>query len=819
LSINTDKMDKTFFRQRVLPHIIAVSIFLVVTILFFHPVIFEGKKIQQNDINQGVGSASEIIEYREETGKEALWTNSMFSGMPAYLINLRWSGETIANTIQKIYSLYLPTSLRETFIAFLSFYILLLVFGVRWQLAIAGALAYGLNTFFLVSIEAGHIWKVRAIAYMPLVMAGIHLVFRRKWLVGLLAMSVGMTLELLSNHLQITYYLLLIVIIYGLVQLGYYIRENKLIDFGKAVGILSIGVVIAILATIGKIWTTYEYGKYSTRGKSELTSAETDNVTGLDRDYVFGWSSGTWESLTLIVPHLYGGASGRYGGKDSELSQVLRQNNVPRNQIEQYENGLLGYWGSQPFVAGPVYSSVIIAFLFVLGIFFADKKYKVWLISVFVLGLMLSWGKNFEVFNYLMYDYFPGYNKFRSVSMTIILSIFALNLLGFIGLERLLKKDSNKELLKKFFIASGTIIGLLLLIAVFANPPSIEGEQIPQAVRSAVEQDRVGIIRNDVFRSVFYVLIAIVLIYFYLKNKLSELAFTILLGGFILLDLWLIDTRYINSSNYIKPEAQEFFNPLEADLKIQEDNSIYRVLNLRDPFNDASTSHFHFSIGGYHGAKMKRYADLISHQLVDEIQGIMQTQKISPANTNMLSALNTKYLIAGTGANAAIRNQFANGNAWFVDDVKLVNSPDEEIAALDNTGLDSIAVIDNTKFKVGQENYNGSGTIELVDYKPNELTYKSSNEGEGLAVFSEIYYPVGWEATIDGQPAEILRADYVLRALQIPAGDHKIVFTFQPKSYYVGNKLVWLGNVLLLVLVVGAFFFILKDIKKPVPSE
>ena len=654
---------------------------------------------------------------------------------------------------------------------------------------------------------------------MPLVMAGIHLAFQRKYYLALLTTSVGMTLELLANHMQITYYLFLIVLIYGIVQLIYHIKEGKIVDFGKAVGILLIAVIISIGANLGRLWTTFEYGKYSTRGPSELAAKKEDQQkSGLEREYAFHWSSGKWETLTLLVPHLYGGASGHYSGKNSELSDILKRNNVPRNQIDQYEKGLLGYWGSQPGVAGPVYSGVIIAFLFLVGIYFADKRIKVWLISAFILGVILSWGKNFPGFNNLMFDYFPAYNKFRSVSMTVVISIFAMSLLGFIGLENFLQKEHGKEVIKKFFISAGIISGLLILIAIFINPTPLEGSQIPDAVKDAVHQDRLSIVRTDVIRSIFYVLIAVFLIYYYVKGKLSALLFSVLLGFFVLLDLWLVDTRYINKDNYIKPSQDDFFQPSQADELINQDTTIYRVLNLRDPFNDAGTSNFHFSIGGYHGAKMRRYADLIENVLQPEIQGIIQQGGITKENINMLSALNTKYLIAGPNTNGVIPNKYADGNAWFVNHIKLVNSPNEEIEALNQVSLDSIAVIDKSKFNIDKTSYSKTGSIKLVDYKPNQLTYQSDNGSEGLAIFSEIYYTEGWKATIDDNSAKILRADYVLRAMEIPSGKHTIVFTFRPNSYIAGNKITWVANILLLVLILFSLSFIYKNNMKSKPE-
>lgn len=814
MSANIFVMDKTFFTQKVLPHIVAVLLFFVVTIVFFHPIVFEGEVIRQHDINQGVGSAQEIVEFREKTGEEALWTNSMFSGMPAYLVNIYWSGEKILKITQNVLSLFLDQPLRETFLAFISFYVLLLVFGIRPYLAIAGALAYGLNTFFMVSVEAGHIWKVRAIAYMPLALAGIHLAFRGRLWLGAILTALAMALEFYANHLQVTYYLFLTVLIYGVVQLYYFIKEKKAGLFFKIVATLVVAVIIAIGSNFGRLWSTYEYGKHSIRGKSELTSEKTDASSGLDREYAFAWSSGKWESLTLLVPHLYGGASGQYQGKDSQLAEVLRQNNVPPQQINQYEKGLLGYWGDQPGTAGPVYAGAILCFLFVLGIFFTEKKHRVWLVAATVFSIMLSWGKNFDTFNYLMFDYFPGYNKFRSVTMTIVIALMCINLLGFTGLENLLKKGVDENSKKRLFWAGGIVVGLLVLIAIFASPAAPEGAGIPNAIKDAVEQDRLGIIRSDVMRSLFFVAVAFALVYFYLKKKIGKPLFAGLFILFMTLDLALVDGRYINSDNFTKPSGRDFLEPTAADQKILRDDTKFRVLNLSNPFIEARTSAFHSSIGGYHGAKMRRYQDLIERHLQEEIQAILADRAINRSNTKVLSALNTKYFVAGPTENAVIQNPYVLGNAWFVEDVLAVSSPDEEIAALDEVGLDSVAVVDKSKFDVEAGNYSASGTIELTEYQPNKLTYHTSNSGVGLAVFSEIYYPEGWTATIDGGAADIIRVDYVLRGLEVPPGEHEIVFTFKPDAYYIGNKVSLVSNIILLGLMLSGVFVMYKNKKQ-----
>jgi hypothetical protein len=727
-------MDKSSFLYKALPHIIAIVIFLAISIFMYRPIIFEGKVMDQNDINQGKGANQEIIEFREATGEEALWTNSMFGGMPAYLINLKWSGASILWNIQRTITLYLPQPVGENFLAFLSFYILCLVFGIRPYLAIGGAIAFGLSTFYVISIQAGHIWKIRAIAYMPAVLAGVKLVFDRKYVRGFLLTSFSAGFLINTNHLQITYYLFILLFAYGISELVYALKSKELPDLAKKVGILSLGATLAIGTTFGKIWTTYEYGEFSIRGKSELSTTPQASKEGLDRDYAFRWSNGIWETMMLYIPHIYGGASGVYDGKDSEVGKLLSRNNVSRNEINQIERAYLGYWGNLPGTAGPAYAGAAICFLFVLSLFFLDKRIKYWMVAIIVFSILLSWGKNFPSFNNLMFDVFPGYNKFRAVTMIIILPLMLMPLMGFLGIETIISNTWNKEQQKKILIALGITTGLALIAWFFTNPPAVEGVQ--KAISDAIQKDRKSIIQKDVFRSILYVLLTFGVLYFYLQKKISVSALTVILIAIVILDLGLVDSRYLNDSVYKRPEDKSFLSETPADAEILKDTEQgYRVLNLQDPFNEARTSYFHHSIGGYHGAKMRRYQDLISNQLVPEMQEIINDQGLSKDNSEVLSMLNTKYLLAGYQANAVIPNPYANGNAWIVDKIESVNSPDEEINMLDQVDLDHVAVIDVSKFNIENVASDTTATIRLLNYQPNKLQYKSNSQKEVLAVF------------------------------------------------------------------------------------
>ena len=796
-------MNKSGFFSKALPHIIAGVIFLAISIFMYRPIVFEGKIMYQNDMNQGKGATSEVNEYRNESGEEAIWTNSMFSGMPTYLTGLRWSGGTVIRTIQNTVSLYMPAPVGENFMAFAFFYIMLLCFGVRPYLAMGGALAFGLSTFYVISIQAGHMWKIRAIAYIPLVIAGVQLVFTRRYLLGFIITALGVALEINANHLQITYYLFILLMVYGLSELVFAIREEKLAELSKKVAILIVAAVLAVGTNFGKLWSTYEYGKISIRGKSELSSTPAESKAGLDREYAFRWSSGKWESMTLFIPHLYGGGSGIYNGKDSEVGELLQRNNVPRSEISQIERAYLGYWGKQPGTAGPAYVGAVFIFLFILSLFFLEGRHKYWMLSIVILSIMLSWGKNFPSFNNFMFDVFPGYNKFRAVTMVITLALTIIPLMGMMGLQKLIQLGLEKENQKKLFIAGATSIGVALFAWMVTDPPAVEGVQ--NVIADAIEKDRESIIKADVLRSVFYVAACFGLIYFLLKKKITFNIFAAIFIALVVLDLGLVDSRYLNSKVFVKPEENTYLDKTPADERILEDESLgYRVLNLQDPFNEARTSRYHHSIGGYHGAKIRRYQDVISKYIGAEMQQIIQDQGINKGNSGVISMLNAKYLLAGTQANGVIPNPHVNGDSWFVDEVRLVNNPDEEISTIGEVDLSNTAVIDKSKFDVGNVSVDSVAYIRMTEYSPNHLKYEAETNASSLAVFSEVYYPVGWKAFIDGEETEILRANYLLRALEIKPGKHTIEFVFEPRSYFVGNWIMMISSiVLLLVIILG----------------
>lgn len=787
--------------KAILPHLIALTVFFLITLMFFHPVIIDGKVMTQNDIVQGVSSGQEIKNFRLETGEEALWTNSMFGGMPAYLINIYWSGDLTVH-IHNLLSLYLPSPARYTLLGMLCFYILLLSYKVNPYLAIAGGIAFGINSFTMVSIEAGHIWKVSAISYMPLVLAGIQLIMRKKTLLGIGVTSAAVALLIRSNHIQIAYYLFFVLLVFWIVHLISAIKEKGLPVFTKTTAFIALAGILGIGANLGKIWTAAEYSPYTIRGKSELTANTQSTSGGLDRDYAFGWSNGISESLTFLVPYFQGGASAENVGAKSKFAKELRKAGANQNQIAQFAERLPTYWGDQPYTAGPIYPGVIVVFLFVLGIFTVKGPIRNWLIAATILGFMLSWGKNFSSFNYLMFDYFPLYNKFRAVSMALVIPILCIPILGFLGLSDFLKNPDKKVLLK----AVGIVGGLLLLLLIASPFLSYRGQadaSMQQVILDAIIDQRKSMFQSSAFRSLILVLLTAGILYFFERRKLGMALFASMLSILVFFDLYTVDKNYFNKDKFSKRDRIASYQADQADLKINSDDSQYRVLNLTvDIFSNATTSYHHSSIGGYHGAKLRRYNDLIQYHLGGEIQsaiGQIQAGTYNISDIPVLNMLNTKYLKLGAAENAVLQNGNSLGNAWFVSEITSVANADEAIAAVGSLDLKSKAVSEKLENQTGL----ALGNIELTSYNPNHLTYDTSNQGNGFAVFSEIFYEKGWKAYVDDRPVQIHQVNYVLRGLEIPAGAHIIEFKFEPSAYYTGNTIMMIMS----IAVIGLLLF------------
>ncbi len=800
--------------KQLLPHLLIIAGFLVISYIYFYPVL-EGKVLRANDSSVSNYISKEIRDYRAENGKDPLWTNSIFSGMPGYLILTRHPGNLMRHVHNVLMVFKMPVAVL--FLAMTGFYVLLLMIGISRWIAAAGALAFGLSSFLFQILAAGHNTQAIALAYMAPMIGGVWYAYRHDAIKGALFTAFILSLELLANHPQITYYAGICLLVFIIIEFIWSVKEKTIPKFLQTSAILIIPVIIAIGVNFGNLYTVYEYSKYSMRGKSDLVTENKNMSSGLDRDYIVNWSYGIDETMNLLIPDYKGGSSKPFD-RDSETVKALRQNNMA-----SASNQVMKYWGTQPGTDGPHYMGAIIIFLFILGLIITKGREKWWLLIATILSVMLAWGKNFMPFTNLFIDFVPGYNKFRAVTMTLVIAQFCIPLLGALALRDIYESNlSGKELFKGMKIALGITGGILLLAIIF---PGIAGSFLnqgetgyPDWLKSSMVADRKELLRSDAIRSLAFILAGASAIFAFIHNKLRKEYSIVIIGLLVLLDLWTVDKRYLNADRFERPAAiQKSLAPSVADAFILQDQSYKRVLNLAvSTFNDNSpTSYFHKSIGGYHGAKLKRYQELIDSALIGEINNYISAagnarsaQDLIPApgTTPALNMLNTRYIIYNTEAPPVI-NPHCLGNAWFVEKPLLVENANEEIMAINSLNPASEAVIDK-KFRdqVTGTVYpiSDGDTISLVSYQPNELIYKYSAGTEKLIVFSEIYYPAGWKCYIDGNEKPYMRANYVLRAMTAPAGDHEITFTFSPESYKTGNK-VSLASSVLLFLLIGGF--------------
>lgn len=791
-----------------LPYIAAVMVFLLITVIYFSPLL-EGKKIFQSDIAQFKGVSKEIVDFREKTKTEALWTNSMFGGMPAYQVSVSYKGN-ILGYVDKIITLGLPHPASVVFLYFIGFFILLMVLKVDPWLAIAGSIAFAFSSYFFIIIDVGHNSKAHAIAYIAPVLAGIILTLRKKYILGGILTAVFLSLEIKANHPQITYYLVIMVFLLGISELIFAFRQKRILQLMTSIGVLVIAATFAVLTNIATLWATWDYGKDTIRGKSELTSNLENKTSGLDKDYATQWSYGIGETMTLFIPNFYGGASASKISENSAIVKALKENNIPQNQIAQFTKYPLPflYWGNQPSVAGPVYVGAIVVFLFILGLIIVRGPLKWWLLAATVLSILLSWGHNFMALTDFFLDYVPGYNKFRAVSMTLVIAEVAMPTLAILALKVLFEKHlDQKKLVKSLQIAAGITGGITLLFVImpglflsFTGPVDAsiqQNYQFPDWMMQAIRDERARVVRLDALRSFVYIILSAGLLWAFLYSKVNKTYVYIILGALILLDMFAISKRYLNNESFTaKTKVETPFTPTQADQQILQDpDPDYRVFNLTvSTFNDASTSYFHKSIGGYHGAKLRRYQELIENQ-------------ISKNNMSVLNMLNTKYFIlpGEDRQPTAQRNYDALGHAWFVEGYELVDNADLEMAAISVFNPGDTAIIDK-RFESALETFvpgrDSSASIELTAYAPNHLSYQYETSKDDLAVFSEIYYPKGWNAYVDGILTPHFRANYVLRAMVLPAGSHKLDFKFEPDIYVVGEKISLISSILLLIVII-----------------
>ncbi len=823
-------MDTKNLLRKSGPYILAVVLFLVISVIYFSPVL-EGKRLQSSDGAQFKGMSKEIVDYRNATGKEALWSNNMFSGMPAYLTSTIYSGELISKIQKSITAISQPVMILTLSFSFFFMLCILLDMGV-WT-AFAASLAYGFMTFTFVVMVTGHLTKAHALTYISLIVAGILVAFKKNKIGGSLMAAIGLSLMLSANHLQMTYYAAILSLVIGITYLVYAIREKTLPDFSKTAGLLLIAVLFAVGTNFSRLYTTYEYGKYSIRSQSELSLNNENKSSGLDKEYILDYSYDLGEAMTAFIPRFKGGGMSEPLTTSSETYKFLAEAQGADKARKMVQSGMPMYWGSQPISGAPFYFGAVLCFLFVLGIFLVKGKDKWWLVAVFVFSLLLSLGKNFSFLTNLMLDYFPGYNKFRDVKNIIVIEQFAMALLGALAIKEVYqRKISSVEFMKGLKYAFGITGGLALIFAVIPGlagsfSGSTDAQYLkmgwPQQLIDALIADRQSALRIDAFRSFIFVLLAAGGLWAYWNNKIKAQYAIILWVGLVVVDMWPVDKKYFNNDNFTsKKEVAVPFQEMPVDKEIKKDKDLYyRVLNLQNPMADARTSFFHKSIGGYHGAKMKRYNELYSYAIEPEMRSLItafqKPESIDSAIALLpvINMLNTKYYIYDLNQ-PPLPNTHALGNAWFVKSAKVVDSADQEVTSMKSFDPKSTAIVNKSfdKDLSGFTSGSGEGEIKLTEYQPNDLKYEATvNSGSQLAVFSEIYYPKGWKSFIDGKETPHIQVDYVLRGLVIPAGKHQVEFKFEPSSYYLGNK-VSLASSILLLLAIGGYLFYSFKIKK-----
>lgn len=816
--------------KKFLPDLIAILAFIVISFIYFFPAITEDRILFQHDTVAGAGAGQEAKEYYERTGERTRWTNALFGGMPTYQMSPSYDSTEPLTFVQKVYHLFLPNYVWLTFIMMLGFYILLRAFGIPAWLAGLGGIIWGFSSYFFILIAAGHIWKFITLAYIPPTIAGIVLAYRKKYLLGGIITALFMAMQILSNHVQMTYYFLFVI----LFMVGAFFedawRKKELPQFFKATGVLIVAGLIGVSINLSNLYHTYEYSKETMRGKSELKyegAAAKQTSSGLNRDYITQWSYGIGETFSLLVPNVKGGASVPLSRSEKAMEKANPMYSSLYSQLTQY-------FGDQPMTSGPVYVGAFVLMLFILGCFIVKGPMKWALLGATIFSILLSWGKNFMGLTDFFIDYIPMYNKFRAVSSILVIAEFTIPLLAILTLKEILTKpELLKEKLKYIYISFGLTGGLALLFAIAPRlffPTYIPGNEMA-ALQNALPADqlspiianleemRVHLFTSDAWRSFFIVTIGTLLLLAYNAKKLKATWTVAAIALLCLGDMWSVNKRYLYDEQFIpKSEQTATFRKTQTDeLILQDPSPDYRVLNFAgNTFEENNTSYWHKSVGGYHAAKLRRYQEMIDHHIAKEMQAAYQEvataggqmDSVNAAKFPVLNMLNTKYFIfpAGQqGQTVPIENPYTFGNAWFIDKIQYVNNANEEIDAIGQVDLQQTAIVDS-KFKEAlkgvNEGYKDSlSTIRLTSYEPNQLVYETSSPQDGIVVFSEIYYP-GWTATIDGKPADIARADYILRAMNVPAGKHTIEMRFDPQSLHITEGIAYGAMALLLVGVI-----------------
>lgn len=809
-------------------HVAAILLFLAVTMTYFSPSVFDGKTIRQGDMDKAVGMGNSQMKQYEETagsGEFSAWSDAMFGGMP-YVTGYGNPAPNLPNfsIIERPMVNVGYEDVAMPLIGLICFYLLMCVMGVNWWLSIAGAIAFAFASYNIIIIEAGHITKAYVIAYMPLTLAGMVLLFKRVHLWGSIVFLLGVAFSILNGHIQITYYLVLLCFFIYLGYLIQMVKAKELAELGKVTAIMFSCIVLAVLPNAKQMYANWDLGQSSIRGATELTTTSSSGEkisSGLDKDYAFEWSYGKGELLTLLIPNAYGGGSGGTVGPDSELYKELRAKGAQvGNEIQTYT-----YWGDKIFTSGPVYFGALVCFLFVFGMFVIANPAKWWLFAGACFLTLLAFGRNFDTFNTFMFHYLPMYNKFRTVEMALVIPGMVAPIIAFWGLKEIFSNKVDAARFKRGMIGALAITGGLSLIVWlvptllldFRSPMDAQ-YQLPDWYYNSLLMDRASLASADALRSLIFILLGAALLFWYQKAANKKTTITLVSAAIcvlILADLWTIDKRYLNEKNYVKERPDERYKPSVADNAIFQDKDIsYRVLNLNNPFQETNTSYFHHSIGGYHAAKLRRYQELIEHRLQPELQIIISAlQKAQSAEDLMgafaqcssLNMLNTRYIIYNP-EQPPLRNPFAFGNAWFANQIEMVPNADAEIEALNSINPYTTAVIDQ-RFADQVKGFtpvaDSTATIHLDSYRPNKLVYTSTCTSDQLVLFSEVYYYPGWHAYIDGKPADHFRANWILRGMKVPAGKHEIVFEFRPEKYVLAAHVSAYSGFLILLLLLG----------------
>ena len=802
-----------FSFKKLVPHLIVLVVLIIASLAYFSPVM-QGKQLFQSDIAQYTGMAKQLIDHREATGEEIFWTDNAFGGMPTYQLGARYPHNYIKKLDLTLR--FLPRPADYLFLYFVGMYILFLVLKVDYKLALLGALAFGFSTYLIIILGVGHNAKAHAIAYMPFVLSGIILTFQGKFLSGFLLTTVAVALELVANHFQMTYYLFFVIICLGVAYLIDAVKKNMLPHYFKSVGLLALAAVLALGFNSTNILATKEYADTSTRGKSELTinadGSLKENVGGgLDYDYITTYSYGKLETFNLFIPRFMGGGSGDPLPKESEaFNEVLRLGATPQ-EANQLLSQIPAYWGDQPIVAAPAYIGAVVIFLAVLALFLVKGRLKWWVLAAFLIGLLLSWGKNFNGLTQFFIDYVPLYNKFRAVSSIQVIVELVLPILAVVGLQQYFNdfhKTSEKK--KALLYATGIVGGLSLIFILFKGTlfnfasPYDAGirEQIGQKFMDAVRADRATLMVNDTLRSLAFVLLTAGVLWLFLKEKLKETVAIGIMIVLVLVDLVGVNRRYVNNDDFVSARIMEQpFQQDGADRMILEDkNGHYRVFDATtDAFNSGAANYYHKSLGGYHAAKPGRMNELAEFY-------------INKGDIGILNMLNVRYIKTqreGSGP-VAQRNPYANGNAWFVENVVMAQNANEEIQFLDSLNTKKTAVI-HEEFKdllpLEEIVRDSTASIDLVNHTPEHLTYEVATTSPQLAIFSEVYYPDGWNAYLDGAPISHFRANYTLRAMTIPKGVHTIDFKFEPQVIKTGSTITLASSLAFLFIFVGGIIY------------